>query len=97
MAVIAPPSESMTKQAVETCIRSFLGNDNALDSAIGLNKSPIHRAVDSLTIVELLVQVETILGCKLPLTVIRRGGYYGVDDAISHLSPKIMTFWKDQH
>lgn len=79
------------EQQVEDCIRGFLEEDAALGAAVGVNKSPLRPVVDSLVIVEVLVQVEGIVNQKLPLSLIRRGGYYSVDDAVAHLVPRIMS------
>ena len=84
------PTPVSTEQNIEDCIRKFLGNDTSTESAIGVHKSPLRPVVDSLVVVEVLVQVEAIVNCALPVSLIRRGGYYGVDDAVAHLVPRIM-------
>lgn len=84
------PSISIEQQ-IENCIRDFLAEDDSLAAAVGLQKSPLRPVVDSLVIVEVLVQVEGIVNQKLPISLIRRGGYYSVDDAVAHLLPKIMS------
>jgi len=88
------PAIVSTEQKIEDCIRSFLGNDSSIESAIGVHKSPLRPVVDSLVMVEVLVEVEAVVNCELPVSLIRRGGYYGVDDAVAHLVPKIMDALK---
>jgi hypothetical protein len=47
-------------------------------------------AIDSKRTVSLLVELEPVLGgCKLPSSLIKRGGYASVDDLIAKLFPKI--------
>jgi hypothetical protein len=81
-----------TEQLVEDCLRDFLGADAALGAATGIYKSPLRPVVDSIVIVEAIVEVEAIINCKLPLSIIRQGGYYSIDDAVTNLLPKIMEF-----
>ena len=88
------PTFVTTEQKIEDCIRDFLGADTSNESAIGIHKSPLRPIVDSLVVVEVLVEVESIVNCELPLSLIRRGGYYSVDDAVGHLVPKIMDALK---
>jgi hypothetical protein len=45
--------------------------------------------IDSKRTVSLLVELEPVLGCKLPPSVIKAGGYASVDDLISKLFSKI--------
>ena len=78
-----------TEQEIEDCIRNFIEDDMSIESAVGVSKSPMRPVVDSLVMVELLVEVEKIVDCSLPLSIIRRGGYYSVDDAVADLVPKI--------
>ena len=88
------PTFVTTEQNIEDCIRNFLGADTSEESAIGIHKSPVRPIVDSLVVVEVLVEVESIVNCALPVSLIRRGGYYSVDDAVGHLVPKIMSALK---
>lgn len=81
---------AITEKQIEDCIREFLGNDTSSEfTNVGQN-SPLRPVVDSLVVAELLVHIEAVVGSKLPVSVIRRGGYYSVDDAVAHLVPRIM-------
>lgn len=48
-------------------------------------------AIDSKRVVSLLVELETVFGggCKLPVAVIKSGGYASSDDLIARLFPKL--------
>src|SRR4029078_8810899 len=46
-------------------------------------------AIDSKRTVSLLVELEPMLGCKLPSSLIKQGGYASVDDMIAKLFPKM--------
>jgi acyl carrier protein len=50
-------------------------------------------AIDSLVVVDLLVSVEPILGFELKDSIVRQGGYASVEDAVSHLLPRIQKEW----
>ncbi len=89
-------SEPVLKQAVENCIRSFLEEEAALESSIGVTRSPLRPVVDSLVIAEVLVQAESIVGCTLPESIIRQGGYHSVAEALDHLIPQIVQCWKNE-
>ena len=52
--------------------------------------------IDSLVVVRLLVAVEPIIGFELKNQVVREGGYASVDDAITHLLPRISHAWEKQ-
>ncbi len=42
-------------------------------------------AIDSKKVVSLLVEFESVVGCKIPVSVIRSGGYSDSDDLTEHL------------
>ena len=46
-------------------------------------------SIDSKRVVSLLVELEPVLGCKLPLTLVKRGGYISTDDLVADLMPMI--------
>jgi hypothetical protein len=46
-------------------------------------------SIDSKPVVTLLVELEQILGCRLPSELIRRGGYKNADDLVNDLRQKI--------
>lgn len=87
---VARTLPNVETQEIEECIRSFLEQEAASESSLGIHKDPLKPVVDSLVIVEVLVEVEALVDCDLPLSLIRKGGYYSVNDAIADLLPKII-------
>lgn len=53
--------------------------------------------VDSLSLVNALLVVETETGFKPPVTVIKRGGYQDVNDMLQHLLPAIRRSYEKKH
>lgn len=51
-------------------------------------------AIDSLGVVAGLLLIETHLPCKVPLRLIRRGGYNSFDDMVADLMPKLRDLVK---
>lgn len=94
MIVQNPTSEKVIKSTVEAEIRSFLNAEADLESEIGLSKDPLRPVVDSLVIAEVLAQIEPLVNCRLPESIIKKGGYYSVDEVINHLVPEVMGVWK---
>lgn len=50
--------------------------------------------IDSLGVVAGLVVIEAHLPCKVPLRLIRRGGYNSFDDMVADLMPKLRDLIK---
>jgi hypothetical protein len=46
-------------------------------------------AIDSKSVVSLLVEMEPLLGCKLPISLIRPGGYANAQALVAELLPAI--------
>lgn len=46
-------------------------------------------AIDSKRAIGALVEIEELIGCKLPVTLVRHGGYESVEDMIADLLPKV--------
>jgi hypothetical protein len=49
--------------------------------------------LDSLGVVEILCEVEAILGFELKDSTVKSGGYNSIDEAIGHLMPRIEAAW----
>jgi acyl carrier protein len=49
--------------------------------------------IDSLCAVELLCEVEPIIGFELKDSIVRSGGYRSINEAISHVMPRIEAAW----
>ena len=89
----ASESEKVIQDTVEAEIRSFLNAGADLESAIGISKDPLRPVVDSLVIAEVLVQIEPLVKCRLPESIIKKGGYHSIDEVVSHLVPQVMVIW----
>lgn len=50
--------------------------------------------IDSLSCVELLCEVDAILGFEIKHKIVRPGGYRSIQSAIDHLMPGIERLWK---
>lgn len=73
--------------------------DEAVLQAAGQNSSEGSiwqmPAIDSKRVVSLLVELEPLLGCRLPPSLIRRGGYATSQDLIADLLPSIRARCSD--
>ena len=87
--------------AVEACLLGELVEavkEEALMRGISLPTPPTqiakaHIPIDSLVAVSILCAIEPIIGCQLPESVVRAGGYNSVEDAIGQLLPRIEKEW----
>lgn len=68
-------AETLTRDWAERECTSFDQAVRTPEQHIGSGSIWQMPAVDSKRVVSLLVELEPILGCKLPPTLIRRGGY----------------------
>lgn len=93
MIVKSPANEKTVRDTVEVAIRSFLNAGADLESAIGVSKDPLRPVVDSLVIAEVLVEIEPLVKCRLPESIIKKGGYHSIDEVVSHLVPEVMVIW----
>jgi hypothetical protein len=50
--------------------------------------------LDSLGVVDLLCDVEPIVGFDLKDSIVRSGGYHSIDQAIGHVLPRIEAAWQ---
>mgnify|MGYP000068844946 CR=1 FL=1 len=57
----------------------------------GAMKAPI--ALDSLSVVDTLCTVETVIGIELRDNIVQTGGYASVEEALGHLVPRIEKVW----
>ena len=53
--------------------------------------------VDSLTLVNMLLTLESLLGFSLPISVIKRGGYRTKEEMTKHLLPRIRRAFEAKH
>jgi hypothetical protein len=50
--------------------------------------------VDSLGVVDLLCEVEPIVGFELKDSIIKAGGYNSIDEAVTQVMPRIRSAWE---
>ena len=50
--------------------------------------------LDSLGVVDLLCDAEPILGIELKDSIVKSGGYHSINEAISHVMPRIESAWR---
>jgi hypothetical protein len=88
-------------QAIEATIRDFLAEEGAMQAVLH-GGSPVggvagtigpQPAIDSLVVVEVLLELETQVPFDLPESLVRAGGYDSVDEVIQHLMPKLQQRW----
>ncbi|WP_184717290.1 hypothetical protein [Caulobacter sp.] len=87
--------------AVEAALRKellLLAENEAPVQGIELPKAPAAAMrtfirFDSLTVVDVLCELDPILGHKLRDSVVQTGGYKSIDAAIEHLLPRIERSW----
>ena len=57
-------------------------------------KYAVRVRLDSLGVVELLCEVEPIVGFELKDSIVRSGGYDSINEAVSHLMPRLEAAWR---
>ena len=50
--------------------------------------------LDSLGVVDLLCDAEPIVGVQLKDSIVKSGGYHSINEAISHVMPRIESAWQ---
>lgn len=50
--------------------------------------------LDSLGVVDLLCDVEPIVGFPLKDSIVKSGGYHSINEAISHVMPRVNSAWQ---
>lgn len=105
MTTIAPPkpgtSIAFPKAAVEASLREELSQSVDFEASmrgITLPANPAAVAtfaidIDSLTCVDILCAVESVLGFELREGIVRAGGYRSIDGALAHMMPGIEREW----
>src|SRR5438067_2296928 len=53
-------------------------------------------SLDSLGVVDLLCDLEPILGFELKESIVKSGGYHSINEAIGHVMPRIESAWQKQ-
>lgn len=104
MATIAPSAPAVTAFPKNDVIKALV--DELLEVArteaqlrgialpqdeAGIRKAPV--PLDSLSIVDTLCAVETVIGFELRDNIVQTGGYVSVEEALGHLVPRIEKVW----
>jgi hypothetical protein len=90
---------------IEACIRDFLAEEGAMQAVLhgtvpaggaggAIGPQPV---IDSLVVVEVLIEVEDKVPFALPDSLVRAGGYDSVDEVVQHLMPQLDRRWRKHH
>lgn len=88
---------------IETCIREFLAREaemqqnlHGISQSTGGSGSAVGPKpfIDSLVVVEILLEVEDVVPFELSESLVRPGGYECVDDVLQHLMPELERRWR---
>lgn len=101
MPVATTKSSVFPKAAVEARLRqdlvAFVVSMAALKGiqlpATAAAKCTFTIQIDSLEVVNLLCNVEPLVGFQLKDSIVRTGGYKSIDQAIAHILPRIEKAW----
>jgi hypothetical protein len=83
-------------QALEASIRTFLAQEGEMQAVLhgGIGPQPV---IDSLVVVEVLLELETHVPFELPESLVQAGGYDSVDEVVQNLMPKLQQRWNQYH
>jgi hypothetical protein len=92
-------------KAIEASIRGFLAQEGAMQAVLhgnvaatggsaGIGPQPV---IDSLVVVEVLLELETQVSFELPESLVQAGGYDSIDEVVQHLMPKLQQRWNQHH
>ncbi|MDE2166245.1 MAG: hypothetical protein KGJ66_07895 [Alphaproteobacteria bacterium] len=91
---------------IEACIRDFLADEGAMQAALHGGAAPAggpgsaigpQPVIDSLVVVEVLLEIEPKVPFALPDSLVRAGGYDSVDEVVQHLMPQLERRWRKHH
>jgi hypothetical protein len=100
-ATLVKPAAVFPAAAVEAKLREELlsvAESAAAMHSIALPPTPAAQCaaaiqLDSLAVVDVLLSIESIIGCTLKDHIVKAGGYSSVNAAIEHLTPRIQSAW----
>lgn len=103
IATISKPSSAgiFPSQAVESKLRGALLQSVQSTAAVqGIALPPTNAEqcatrihLDSLEVVDLLCDVESIVGFELKDSIVKAGGYQSINEALAHVLPRIEAAW----
>ena len=90
---------------IETCIRDFLAEEAEMQATLhgGSMSGPSggsigpQPVIDSLVVVEILLEIEPMVPFELPDSLVRPGGYNSITGVVQHLIPQLETQWRKYH
>lgn len=75
-------------------MQAVLHGGVAASGPVGIGPQPV---IDSLVVVEVLLELETQVPFELPESLVQAGGYDSVDEVVQHLMPKLQKRWSEHH
>jgi hypothetical protein len=101
-AVSTSTSTAFPKDAVEAILKELLLTAAEADATLkgaalpsdAVGKAAAAAQLDSLEVVSLLCDIEPILKFELKDSLVRTGGYSSVNQAMTHLMPRIEKVWE---
>ncbi len=93
-------------QEIEGCIRDFLAEEGTMQAVLHGDGAPAggpggaigpQPVIDSLVVVEVLIELEPKVPFALPDSLVRAGGYESVDEVVQHLMPQLERRWRKHH
>jgi acyl carrier protein len=91
---------------IEDCISDFLADEGAIQADLHGSSGPKmglassvgpQPVIDSLVVVEVLLEVEPKVPFELPESLVRAGGYDSIDEVVQHLMPRLEKRWRKYH
>ena len=91
---------------IANCIRGFLAQEGSVQAVlrgaggVSENLGSIvgpQPVIDSLVVVELLVEIEPNVPFDLPDSFVQAGGYESVDEVVRQLIPRIQELWRKHY
>jgi hypothetical protein len=100
--VIPKAQATFPAQILETAIRNFLAEEGATQAILQGKSVPVagigpQPVIDSLVVVEVLLELETKVPFDLPESLVRAGGYDSVDEVVQHLIRQVEKRWIKYH
>jgi len=98
-----PAKPGFPNKTLETSIRKFLAEEGAMQAVLHGNSTQVvggigpQPVIDSLVVVEVLLELETHVPFDLPESLVRAGGYDTIDEVVQHLIPQIEKRWIKYH
>ncbi len=85
-------------EQIRFAIENFLADKSSIQSKLNESQNiatfPITE-VDSVVLVDLLIELESVIGCTLPNSLNKTGGYESVKQMQDDLLPKLEKIWRE--